>query len=183
MKRRIYRGNPIMKRSRSVKLVAMGAGLFLVAGCEESQVDAALYNTPSQCILDGFSKEECSTSFESAKAMHVDVAPKYTSLVDCEADFGAKECETAPQVTQAGGSVFMPLMAGYMMGRMMSGGAQPLYRSRDDRASFRTADNRNVGSSVGRTQVARSATQTPAAKTRTVSRGGFGASARRSVAG
>ncbi len=74
----------------------------------------------------------------------------------------------------------MPLMMGYMMGRMMGSGvaAQPLYRSSDDRTNYRTADNRKVGPAKGFTTVARSATRTPSVKTSTVSRGGFGASAR-----
>ena len=72
------------------------------------------------------------------------------------------------------------MMMGYMMGSMLSGGArtQPLYRSRDDRTNFRTADNRKVGSTVGRAQISKSATKAPSVKTRTVSRGGFGSAAR-----
>ena len=73
----------------------------------------------------------------------------------------------------------MPLMAGYMMGSLMGGGrSQPLYKSRDDRKTFRTADNQKVGTATGRTKVAKSATRSPSIKTRTVSRGGFGSSAR-----
>ena len=76
----------------------------------------------------------------------------------------------------------MPLMAGYMMGSMLSGGrrgaGQPLYKSANDRSTFRTGDNKAVAKTTGRTQVARSTTQRASAKTRTVSRGGFGAGAR-----
>lgn len=177
-----------MKRSKSVRLVAMGTGLLLVAACDEAKVDTAMFESLQQCQSLGFEASECKANYENAQAMHVDVAPKYTSRTDCETDFGAEKCEIAPQRTSSGGSVFMPLMAGYMMGSMLGGNragvAQPLYRSRDDSKNFRTADNRNVGSQVGRTQVAKSvATRAPTAKTRTVSRGGFGASARRSAAG
>ena len=74
----------------------------------------------------------------------------------------------------------MPLMMGYMMGSMLGGrgavAAQPLYRSAGDSKSFRTADNKNVGSRTGRTQVARSAGSRPSAKSSTISRGGFGRS-------
>ncbi|MEC7489293.1 MAG: DUF1190 domain-containing protein [Pseudomonadota bacterium] len=169
-----------MKRSKSVKLVAMGAGLLLVAACEEAKVDTAMFESIKQCKGLGFSEQECVANHDAAKNTHVNVAPKYTSRTDCEVDFGAKQCEIAPQRTTTGGSVFMPLMAGYMMGSMLGGGrrGQPLYRSRDDRANFRTADNRKMGSTIGRTQVAKSATRAPSVKTRTVSRGGFGARAR-----
>lgn len=176
-----------MKRSRSIQLVAMGAGLMLVAGCEEAKVDTAIFEDAQQCEANGISAEACQADLDRARAAHVQVAPKYTSQADCETDFGAAQCEVAPQKTTAGGSVFMPLMAGYMMGSMLNGNrvgaAQPLYRSRDDRSGMRTADNRKVGNTIGRTQVARSAAKAPSVKTRTTSRGGFGASARRSAGG
>lgn len=171
-----------MKRSRSVKLVAMGTGLLLVAACEEAKVDIALFESVKQCTGLGFTAQECEANYKEAQANHVNVAPKYTKREDCEADFGAASCEVAPQRTASGGSVFMPLMAGYMMGSILSGGrrgaGQPLYKSANDRSTFRTGDNKAVAKTTGRTQVARSATQTASAKTRTVSRGGFGAGAR-----
>jgi uncharacterized protein YgiB involved in biofilm formation len=77
----------------------------------------------------------------------------------------------------------MPLMAGYMMGSLLGGRrsmmSQPLYRSAQSPNSFRTAENRNVGSKTGRTTVAKSATSRPTFKSSTRSRGGFGSSGRR----
>lgn len=170
-----------MKRSKSVKLVAMGTGLLLVAACEEAKVDTALFESVKQCTGLGFSVQECEANYREAQRNHINVAPKYTAQADCEADFGAAQCEVAPQRTSNGGSVFMPLMAGYMMGSLLSGGrsaGQPLYKSANDRSTFRTGDNKAVAKSVGRTQVAQSATRTASTKTRTVSRGGFGSGAR-----
>lgn len=167
----------------------MGTGLLLVAGCDEAKVDTAVFETAKQCESLGFSADECRANYERAREMHTSVAPKYTSEDACEADFGSEQCEVAPQRTSSGGGVFMPLMMGYMMGSLMGGSgganaaAQPLYRSRDDRGTFRTADNRSVGSSVGRVQVPRSAASAPTIKTRTISRGGFGAGARYTAAG
>ena len=170
-----------MKRSKSVKLVAMGTGLLLVAACEEAKVDTALFESVQQCSGLGFTAQECESNYREAQRNHINVAPKYTAKADCEADFGSAQCETAPQRTSNGGSVFMPLMAGYMMGSMLSGGrsaGQPLYKSRNDRSTFRTGDNKAVAKSVGRTKVGQSTTRTASAKIRTVSRGGFGAGAR-----
>lgn len=179
-----------MKRSKTIGLVAMSASVIALTACEEPAVDAAVFETLSQCLANqDVDRTQCEADFKAAKSQHVQVAPKYTSRQDCEADFGAQQCETAPQQTQSGGSVFMPLMMGYMMGSMLSGrsgfGSQPLYRSKDDPKSYRTADNKKVGNQIGRTQVARSATRTPSVKSSTVSRGGFGARARSfgSVAG
>ena len=71
---------------------------------------------------------------QQAQQTHIAAAPKYTSQADCEADFGAEKCELAPQRTTSGGSVFMPLMAGYMMGSMLSGGGRGLHARRPERA-------------------------------------------------
>ena len=172
-----------MKRSKSIALVMMGAGAIALTACEEAQVDANVFRDVEQCVdQPGASRAACEESFNIAAGQHAAVAPKYVDKTDCEADFGAEQCEAAPYQTQSGGSVFMPLMMGYMMGSMLGGGrgfgAQPLYRSADSPGTFRTADNKSVGTTTGATKVARSATARPTAKTSTMSRGGFGARAR-----
>ncbi len=73
--------------------------------------------------------------------------------------------------------MFMPLMMGYMMGSMIGGrgfgNSQPLYRTRSNPGTFRTADNKSAGRSTGRTKVAQSSTARPTSKASTRSRGGF----------
>lgn len=172
-----------MKRSKSIGLVTMGVSVIALTACEEPQVDALVFDTLQQCLADqDLTREQCETNYNDARNRHVATAPKYTSQQACEADFGSAQCEQAPQRTQSGGSVFMPLMMGYMMGSMIGGRSgvvsQPLYRSADDSKTYRTADNKKVGTTTGKTQVARSATRAPSTKTSTVSRGGFGARAR-----
>lgn len=169
----------LKKRSHSVKLVAMGAGILALTACEE-KVDVSVFKSVEQCakFMDA---ADCEEKFRQAKEMHATVAPKYNSPEDCVADFGEYQCEEAPYRTRSGSSVFMPLMVGYMMGRSMSGApssmSQPLYRSADDPKNFRTADNRRVGSTTGHTKVGRSATRRPSIKSYTVARGGFGSRA------
>jgi uncharacterized protein YgiB involved in biofilm formation len=111
------------------------------------------------------------------------VAPKFASKQECETEFGAARCEQAPQRTSSGGSMFMPLMMGYMMGSMIGGrgfgNSQPLYRTRSNPGTFRTSDNKAAGRSTGRTQVAKSSMARPTSKASTRSRGGFGSSGRR----
>ena len=81
-----------MKRSKSVKLVAMGTGLLLIAACDEAKVDTALFESIDQCTGLGFSKQECTTNYKNAQQTHIVAAhPKYTSRLDCEADFGAEK--------------------------------------------------------------------------------------------
>ena len=131
-----------MKRSKSVRLVAMGTGLLLVAACEEAKVDTALFESVQQCTGLGFTAQECEANYREAQRNHVNVAPKYTAKADCEADFGSTQCEVAPQRTSSGGSVFMPLMAGYMMGSMLSGGRRGAGASNPAGAASRRASTR-----------------------------------------
>lgn len=174
-----------MKRRNSISLAAlMGVSAIVITGCEEPKVDAAIFDSVQQCINEpGMLREDCEKRYAEAKSQHAAVAPKYTSAEDCQADFGAGRCEQAPYRSQNGGSIFMPLMMGYMMGSMIGGrgfsSAQPLYRSAKDPNTFRTADNRKAGSTTGRTRVASSATSRPSVKTSTIKRGGFGSSGRR----
>lgn len=158
----------------------MGVSAIALSACEEPKVEAAVFESLQQCIDEpSLSREQCEQSYGEASSRHVAVAPKYNSEADCQADFGAGKCEQAPYRTTSGGSIFMPLMMGYMMGSFIGGRSsvisQPLYRSADNPKAYRTADNRKVGSATGRTQVAKSAASRPSVKSRTLSRGGFGA--------
>ena len=174
-----------MKRWKSVPIVMLtSVSLTALTACEEPRVDALVFETLEQCLDDTtMSRGECEANYKEARDQHAAVAPKFASKADCIDEFGAGQCEEAPYKTQSGGSVFMPLMMGYMMGSMMNGRrsmvSQPLYRSANKPGFFRTADSRNVGATTGRTQVAKSATSRPSFKSSTISRGGFGASGRR----
>ena len=165
-------------------ILMMSTSLIALTACNEPKVDASIYESLEQCKRDPITtSDQCEVSFKEAQNQHAAVAPKYSSKADCQADFGAGKCQTAPYKMSNGGSVFMPLMMGYMMGSMMGGRgsmmSQPLYRSAKSPNSFRTAENRNVGSKIGSTKVASSATNRPTFKRSTRSRGGFGSSGRR----
>lgn len=171
-----------MKRSKHLKLALMGASALTLVACDNAK-EVGVFETVDQCTAEeGFNIQSCEASLALARAKHVNVAPKYTSAADCEADFGAANCETAPQQTQSGGSVFMPMMMGYMVGSMLGGNSrastQPLYRSKNDPTNFRTGDNSKVAGKTGLTKVAASVARAPSTKTSTIRRGGFGAGAR-----
>lgn len=187
-----------MKRSQSIRLVQMGAVALTLAACEE-RVEVGVFETIGQCIAAGNPAAQCETALQAAQEQHQQVAPRYATQQDCEAEFGASQCTpapaagapaeegAAPQVAQAGfGGGFMPLMAGYMMGRMMSGGGamtQPLYRPAATAAgaggAFHTAAGAPVARGAGFATVPRSVAQAPAARSGTIARGGFGARAAR----
>lgn len=175
-----------MKRWNSASVVGLiGVSAIVLGACEEPKVEGAIFDNLQQCIDDrAIPSNQCEQSYNEARNQHASVAPKYTSEQDCQADFGAGKCEKAPYRSSSGGSIFMPMMAGYMMGSMIGGRrssvfSQPLYRSARDPKTYRTANNRAAGSATGRTLIARSATSRPSVKSSTIRRGGFGASARR----
>jgi uncharacterized protein YgiB involved in biofilm formation len=198
----------LRKRSTRVALVLMvpATGLLLTACSPEPETPAVVYSSVQECQEknpDANAKEQCLTDYQQAAALHPKVAPKYETLQECEADFGAQRCEIAPDrqpgygygYGSSGHSFFMPMMMGYMASQMFnrpqvmqpgsfsSAGTQPrdsvqpqpLYKSRDDASTFRTADNSAVASRSGAVNVP---AQTAAARVggqRSI--GGFGATA------
>lgn len=166
------------KRSGRVALIAMGVSVSALAltGCEE-QVDALQYSSVESCIVGAeLSEADCKAGFAAAQKDHARVAPKYQSRTDCEAEHGAAACQQPASQTQAstGGGLWMPLMAGYMMGRLMSGGVapQPLYRSSSP-GKVRTASGASFTSKSGPVSVPKAAAARPATG-KVMSRSGFG---------
>lgn len=186
-----------MKRSKKAALILMvPVATLLLAGCGEEREQAMVFTDPSECSAAALnSAAQCEADYVAAQNLHPQVAPKYLNKEECETDFGAGQCETAPQQTSSGGSIFMPMMMGYMMGQMLNrGGAggnfqqpagaaagagagsnvptQPLYKSRDDRSTFRTATNTPVAKGIGPISLKPSQVKPQAGQV--VRRGGFG---------
>ncbi|MCE6958021.1 DUF1190 domain-containing protein [Cereibacter sphaeroides] len=182
------------KRSHRVALCIVGAAAFSLAGCREEEVDAQAFPDLASCQAaarvgsSAFSEADCDTAFAEAQQIHVESAPRYDALEVCEAEHGEGACGSEQQVTGGGtGSIFMPLLAGYLIGNMLGRGmpmAQPLYRSSDGRFTNATGATSYSGNS-GRTQVGASQFERPPttvgkppmSKTTVTSRGGFGGSA------
>lgn len=188
-----------MKRSKKAALILMvPTATLMLASCGEDPAEAVVFSSPEECAayVTAASAEQCMADYKAAQALHPQVAPKYPGKAECEADFGSGKCETAPQ-QHASGSFFMPMMMGYMAGQMFNrqrgaapdprqqtGAAdnnrnnvrtQPLYKSRDDSSTFRTASNTPVARQSGSTLVRPSQVQPRAAQV--ARRGGFGAQA------
>jgi len=186
-----------MKRCVAVTLVLMGsAGL---SGCGDSEIDSAVYQDFAECVQGGlYSQDQCEADYRQALAAHIQTAPAYTNRQDCEAEFGIGRCEAKPaqelglqqaatmndnNATQAGGgSFFLPMMAGYMMGSMLSNNnrmaPQALYRPRGQ-GSFVNGNGVRVAPASGavRLRSSSAAVQAPKTRTTTMARGGFGARA------
>ncbi|ELY6198185.1 DUF1190 family protein [Cronobacter sakazakii] len=163
---------------------------FMLAGCEKSDETVQLYQNADDCSAANPGKSaECTTAYNNALKEAERTAPKYATREDCVAEFGEDQCKqvnntNTSQATQQTGSMWMPLMAGYMMGRLMGGGMgfaqQPLFSSRKPASpaygKYTDASGRNYGAAQpGRTMtVPKSAMAPKPATTSTITRGGFG---------
>ncbi|ELY4392102.1 DUF1190 family protein [Cronobacter sakazakii] len=163
---------------------------FMLAGCEKSDETVQLYQNADDCSASNPGKSaECTTAYNNALKEAERTAPKYATREDCVAEFGEDQCKqvnntNTSQATQQTGSMWMPLMAGYMMGRLMGGGMgfaqQPLFSSRNPASpaygKYTDASGRNYGAAQpGRTMtVPKSAMAPKPATTSTITRGGFG---------
>jgi len=174
-----------MKLVDKLKLAFLGAGvlgLTLYVFGEEAEEEVLTYPSVEACVKAGVTDEAtCEAEFTKAQNLHNQVAPRYASSGNCYSDYGYNRCY---QNRMSGGSVWLPFMMGYMLAPRGGVGfvsTQPLYRPSSNPNRFYTAANGQVGavSANGRTQVAKSQASRPAARTRTVARGGFGARATR----
>ncbi|MFZ4761784.1 MAG: DUF1190 domain-containing protein [Alphaproteobacteria bacterium] len=149
-----------MKRSKTIMLTLLTGASLMVVGCNEEEDKTRFYKDNAACMQELQDSNLCATAEKEAQAAHLESAPKFTSKAECEQKFGAGNCvEPATTPAQAtnqphnagvshGGSFFMPMMMGYMMGKMSGGGgllggglfggnrygAQPLYRDNNGNA-------------------------------------------------
>lgn len=181
-------------RSYRLAPIALAIGTaFILVGCEQTDETVSMYQNADDCSAANPSMSaQCTTAYNNALKEAEKTAPKYASKEDCVAEFGEAQCTpvpaqagTAAQPTQTSSS-WMPLMAGYMMGRMMSGGAgfaqQPLFSSRSPASpangQFVDASGKSYGAATsGRSvTVPKTALAPKPATTNTITRGGFGES-------
>lgn len=184
----------MMKRSRTVAITILGAAAFTLAGCQEETVDAAAFpdlNSCTNAAQNGgmFTVQDCDNAFAEAAALHVEAAPRYDSLAVCEEQHGAGACGDEASATQGGsGSIFMPLMMGYLIGNMLGGrggaaASQPLYRTPTggftNAAGSSTFSSNSGSAKLGASQFNRPAAtvgKPPMSRATAASRGGFGSS-------
>jgi uncharacterized protein YgiB involved in biofilm formation len=183
-------------RSYPVTPVALAiSAVFILGGCEQTDDTVSLYQNADDCSRTNPSmSEQCTTAYNNALKEAEKTAPKYASREDCVAEFGETQCTqtsapasasaSASAQSQSSGSFWMPLMAGYMMSRMMSGSnfaQQPLFTSKNGASpangKFVDASGKSYGPATagGRTMtVPKTAMAPKPAMTNTVTRGGFG---------
>ena len=200
-----------MLRSRRVSWMTAGGMVMLasVTGCEEAPKAAApSFGSVEKCMLAGNPKADCDAAAEKVTEQHLATAPKYADGSSCEAIHGVGNCE--PRRSGSGiGDVFMPAVAGFLLGQALSGGGigapQPIYRdprgyaympgqapwiqppaNREDQGRGRTVWNSGAGGttvndSVARTGSRPSPTVNAPAPTASAQRGVLGGTGRSSA--
>jgi uncharacterized protein YgiB involved in biofilm formation len=134
-----------MRRSKSIALLLMATAPFALTACDDSAkkpTPVGSFHSETECRATGqFSDEQCQAAIRTAAEQHESRAPRYQSREECEAAHGAEACVPREQAG-TGQSFFMPMMMGFMVGRMLSGGGMmgaPLYASAAGPTSYRTA--------------------------------------------
>lgn len=174
-----------MRKVNPLKPIALGAATFMLGACGTDDV-ASIYIDADDCSSDNPSfSAECQATYEAALQDAQDTGPKYETQADCEYDFGANACQ---QQNTSQGSFFMPLMAGYMLGNLMSGSRRytPMYTSNSRNSPLRnrwfTSNGQNVGkystSGNQKYRVRQSFFNKRPTTTSALKRGGFGNIAR-----
>ena len=174
-----------MKAKRPARIVLAGASVLALAACQEETTEASVFRNQGVCENAGVDPATCAAAFETAQAEHEETAPRYDAQAVCEEQHGAGNC-VAEEQAGGGGSIFMPLMMGYLLGSALGGGlrSRPLVGGGQG-GGFRTTDGRVATNGLnGRTSVRSGAFNATPASTRnaapltrsTVARsGGFGA--------
>ncbi|WP_417243768.1 DUF1190 domain-containing protein [Celeribacter sp.] len=180
------------KRSNRVAIAILGATAFTLAGCREEQVDAQAFPDLQTCIADAaqggmFSAQDCETAVAEAETLHLEAAPRYDSLAVCEEQHGEGECGSEASASQGGsGSIFMPLLSGYLIGSMLSGrsglsASQPMYKTKSGQytnaARTSTFSGNSGATKLNASQFSRPAAtagKAPMTRATATSRGGFG---------
>lgn len=173
-----------MKASAPRRIALLGAAsVMALAGCREEQAEVVVFDDPAACEATGVDAQTCDEQFALAQAEHDETAPRYDALAVCEEEHGAGACIQDEQRP----SIFMPLMAGMLMGQMLSGrGFASRAMVPTAGSGFSTTDGATRASSLsGRGTVAASSLTSRGASTRnaapmtrsSVARsGGFGGS-------
>ena len=138
------------KSSKSLSLVLMGTLTVGLGGCasdEKITEEFKAYSSIDECVKEQiFAPEECRNMAIAAVRQN----PQFTDQNECERQFGEGNCQTVSGANEQGErrSSWMPILAGYMIGRYMGGsgamqGAQPLYQTNQPQQQGRASGGFN----------------------------------------
>jgi uncharacterized protein YgiB involved in biofilm formation len=196
-----------MKSPTTLKLTLMMGAAATLTACGDAPSDegARTFTSVLDCQQAGFPQDRCQAAYNEAFEVHAREVPKFATKEECERGIDIDQC-VSTRVPRDDGSfseVFVPLMAGYIVGNLMAnrpgqqqtspyaggyGGAYqsgPIYRSRNYPSGYRdSADlaRSRSGASVPTVNPGSSArppsmpSRPPNVSTTTIARQGFGSS-------
>jgi uncharacterized protein YgiB involved in biofilm formation len=104
------------KRQR-LMLGSIAVASMTLSGCgQEADVQDAQFTTVGECTSAGYPQKLCEASSGAAEAEHQKAAPQFATLAQCQEQWGASSCSST---YRSGGSVFVPLLAGFVLSRAM----------------------------------------------------------------
>lgn len=112
------------KRSKNLHLAIMGAIPLVLAACGDdgsnqqqqmANTNAPVYKTVDDCVKAGNESSVCQQAFAGAQNQ----APRFNSQNSCMDQSGANQCVMR---TENGQSIWVPMLTGFMLGRMLNGG-------------------------------------------------------------
>ena len=163
-------------------MLAVSGASLLLASCSSGKEEAYIANSAKDCADNSeLTLQQCNIAYKEALAESAKTAPRYESKRLCEDEFGDRMCQQAPN-----SNVFMPLMAGFLIGNALGGSSRnynPVYSyygsSYGSRNSYVLSNGKYLGDrgyKKVKVQPSTYNTKKPAAK-KTISRGGFGSTA------
>jgi uncharacterized protein YgiB involved in biofilm formation len=196
-----------MKSPKTLKLTLMMGAAATLTACGDAPTDdgARTFTSVVECQQAGFAQDRCQAAYDEAFEVHSRDAPRFASRDECERTVDIDQC-VPTQVRRDDGSfgeVFVPLMAGYMVGNLMANRPQqqtsygggvgyggvyqsgPLYRSRRYPSGYRdSADLVRSRTNVSVPSIRPGTTvrppsmpaRPPNVSTTTIARQGFGSS-------
>lgn len=176
---RMRKSNP----SLMIKPLAIAITTSALVACSNNSREANLFRTVDQCKAEfPNSEQECLAAYEKAQAEAYRTGPKYSSITDCEAEFGEYNC--SPYRSSSGQNWIVPLMGGFLFAKATESStgyySSPMYTSYNRRSPFygnwTTSDGSiySRNSRNGKVVVNQETFKSKPTVTKTMSRGGFG---------
>jgi uncharacterized protein YgiB involved in biofilm formation len=176
------------KRSQKIRLSLMGlASATALTACDNGpSTDVPMFTSVEQCAADpGFNQAECQAGMQFAlQQQYLDDSPRFSGESSCVAEFGEGQCHAYQRNDQS--SVWMPLLGGFLLGQALQGssGFGRSYYAYNYANGWRSRENgRTRYSSYAPRNLPRPKTASipkpTKAHTKAITRGGFGARAKR----
>lgn len=90
-----------MRRSKSIRLVLLGATAVTLGACGDEDLSQGEYFTDeAQCrrVVEG---DACGRALAEARQRHMATAPQFATVADCEREYGNGNCEMGTQAAAA----------------------------------------------------------------------------------